>query len=162
MEKAGVEKEMMLQVQVSNHIEDNEASQRFCEVTVIISPQSNLDDVQITLSVHKPLEVVPDVQNYNYLNEKASLTSRVYLKDYGVVCSLDLEVFVTYVTNLGIPRMITAMERLPLALALEPCQAQKESSYKIVLNLNQKSVPLNALFSGKLCRQDFCNAKKIL
>ncbi|KAJ8974955.1 hypothetical protein NQ317_016477 [Molorchus minor] len=122
---------------------------RMCAITIDILPQIIFEEVQVAISVHRPLKVIPDVQFYTDLTEKTSFKCYAYLYEVKEVPSLSVDVITTVISNLGIPKVIQKTGILPMKLALEVSQAQKDAEYKITLNINQSSVPLATLFSDK-------------
>lgn len=124
-----------------------------CIANIEIIPQSNLEDVQITVSVQKPIKAIPEIECYSSLNDKTTLECLFHADpkmSQMNTCSLFFNVIVTYTTSIGVPGVLRHQERIPLKLVVETCQPQKECQFKIILTANQSPAPLNALFSGML------------
>lgn len=153
LSSSGAETDISLTASVAKQLQrktcDDGTDSLMCELNVEIAPRSQLEEVQLTIFVQLPLMAVPDVFYYNYLSEKVSVQSFIHSQGGSDACSLDIDIVVTYTTNLGVPRAATCKKRLPLSLVMETCQTQKENEFKIVLSINQNSAPLTALFPGK-------------
>lgn len=124
-----------------------------CLANIEITPKNQLEDVQITVHIQKPIKVIPEVECYSSLNEKTTLQCSFYADPKLTqtnMSSLFFEVIVTYTTNIGVPGVLRCKERIPLNLAVKTCQPQKDSAFKIILTVNQSPAPLNALFSGMI------------
>lgn len=149
----GVENDVVVTLSIAQQLETNAvegANYLMCKVLVEIVPRVQLEEVQLAISLSSPLVAVPsEVAHYQNLSERVAFECFVYSRENSDVCSLMVDAVVTYITSLGVPRAVTRSKRLPLSLVMETCQAQKENEFKIVLNINQNSVPLNSLFPGK-------------
>lgn len=156
------DRELQVSVTINPHLEPcsyelnpqfektDPVNMKMCSVTVDLLPQAVLEDVQVVVSVRKPLKSSKKSEFYGTLSERTRLSFHVYLDELLEIPSLELGVEVVYVSNMRIPRVISRRIRLPLKLAMETCGAQKEAQHKITLNVNQNQVPLSTIFPGKL------------
>lgn len=122
---------------------------QMCAVSVDIIPKTILEEVQILLQTYKPFTCDNKVEFFNSLNEKTTFTAHVYLDDLMEISTLNFEVTVSYISSLGVPRVVKKQATLPLKLIMETCGYTKESEHKIILNINQNPAPLTTLFPGK-------------
>ncbi|CAH1104899.1 unnamed protein product [Psylliodes chrysocephalus] len=119
---------------------------QMCTVNIEVIPQMAFDEVQISLAVSKPLKVEPSTQFFINPDELMAVKCHVYLSDDMNVPSLFLNVVVTVISSLGVPRNFNKAAMLPLSLVAEVCPAHKEGDHKVTLNINQNMVPLLNLF----------------
>lgn len=146
--------EVILKVTVNKGVEmrtHQDYSCLTCIANIEITPKNQLEDVQITISVQKPIKAIPEVECYSSLNERTTLQCSLCADSKMTqtnISSLFFEVIVTYTTNIGVPGVSRCKERIPLNLVAETCQPQKDSEFKIIITVNQSPAPLNALFSG--------------
>lgn len=145
----------MVTVSVNPRLEENLVSSnkfsnsKTCSVTVDISPQAVFEEVHLSVIVQKPLKAAPEAQFFSNLSERSEVKCKVYLENDLNVPSLELEVNVSFISNLGVPRVLRKVAHLPLTLVVDTCSAVKDNDNKIILNINKSIVPLSALFPGK-------------
>lgn len=159
------ESELQVSVNINPHLEScsyelnpqfektDPVNTKMCSVTVDLLPQAVLEEVQVAVSVRKPLKSSKESEFYPRLSEKTRLSFHVYLDELLEIPSLEMRVEVVYVSNMRMPRVISRRVRLPMKLVMETCGVQKEAQHKITLNINQNQVPLSTIFPGKLFRK---------
>ncbi|KAF7277935.1 hypothetical protein GWI33_009051 [Rhynchophorus ferrugineus] len=153
--QGNVEKELTVNVIINNDIEictfeqnlQNAANNYMCSVIVEIQPQGSFQETQVALFVQTPLKIVPNNMFYSNLSEKVTLTCYVFLDESLEVPTLSLEVKLSVISSLGVPRTITKTALLPISLILEPCSCEKENTHKLTLSTNDAPVSLQTLFS---------------
>ncbi|CAH1154117.1 unnamed protein product [Phaedon cochleariae] len=119
---------------------------QMCAIVIDLTPQVPFEELQISVAPQLPIKVQPQIQFYTNLSEKASFTCYAYLyEDYPVV-SLNVEVSVTMISHLGIPRTLTTCVLLPMKLVATTCPAQKDGEHKVTLSVNKKPVVFLSLF----------------
>lgn len=165
---AKLEKDLTVSIRMSEqqqkHIVESEQEVEACEIIVEMTPLATLEEVQVIVCAAESFVVVPEVFFYSTLSERELAQFLIYCKGDRNVCSLDIDVIITFMTNTGVPKVSQHAARLPFWLIAESCAPQKEAVHKIVLNINQAPVPLNTLFSGRcevLLKQHFNFCKQI-
>lgn len=124
-----------------------------CQVTVDINPKIICDEIQIIFSVKLPLMASPASQFHSKLQDRLIVNSVItypgehYFID--TITSLTLEIVITYMTNNGIPRVLTRSLNLPLKLVANVCAPIKEAAVKITLNTTEPVIALPQLYPGK-------------
>lgn len=138
---------MRLSEDVQKYVLESDEEVDALKMTVEVAPLAHLEEVQILVSAVEGFVVIPPVCFFPSLSEKECIEVLVYLD--GGVCSLQIDVLATFMTNMGVPKVSAHVTRLPFSFIAEPCAPQKEALNKIVLNINKPPVPLNVLFSGR-------------
>lgn len=121
-----------------------------CTVIVDVTPQAIFEEVHLSFNVQKPLIVTPKARFFRNLSDRTQVMCKVYLENELDVSSLNFDVNVSFITNLGVPRVIRKFINLPLRLIMDTCNGVKDNDNKIILNINKSLVPLSTLFPGKL------------
>lgn len=119
-----------------------------CEIIVEMTPLATLEEVQVIVCADEFFAVVPEVSFYSALSEREVAQFLIYCRGDRNVCSLHIDVIITFMTSAGIPKVLQHAARLPFRFVVDTGAPQKEAVHKVVLNINQPSVPLNTLFSG--------------
>lgn len=152
---SNTEREIVITVKVSPHVEEEDlfVSNQFetfrtCTVIIDVLPQALYEELHLSVVVRKPLKVLPESQFFTNLSERSEVICKVYLENDFDVPSLVLEVIASFISNLGIPKVITKAVNLPLRLVMDTCNAIKENENKVILNINKNLVPLSTLFPG--------------
>ncbi|XP_050305272.1 protein PTHB1 [Anthonomus grandis grandis] len=148
------EKDLQVTLFVDSNIEictyqhniKNAASNYMCRVTIKLQPQRNFQEVQVSVYVLRPLKVVPSIHFFSNLCDGKTLESHVFVDEAQDVPSLELEIKVSLITNLGVPHAISKKTMLPATLILEACSPEKENTHRITLIINQSAVGLSKLF----------------
>lgn len=143
------ERELMVKINVNPHLNEIDTGTKQCHVMVDILPQAIFEEVHLVVTVRKPLKVEPETQYFSNLSDRIQFECKVYFHDESDVVSLDLDVYVSCISNLGVPRVITKTANLPLNLTAETVPANKDNEQKITLNINKDHVPLHILFPGE-------------
>lgn len=139
---------MVVTISINPHLEViEETSMKKCEIAVEVLPQALFEEVQLSLFVQKPMEVFPETMFYTSLSDRAKFFCYVQNKG-SKVGSLEFQVKASFISSLGIPRVINKVAILPLNLVMETCPPLKDGDFKITLNINKESIPLSTLFPG--------------
>lgn len=148
---------MIITIKVNPHIdvEDLFISNRFvslrtCTIIIDVLPQALFEEIHLSVIVRKPLNVTPESNFFKNLSKRTEVICKVYLENDFDVPSLELEVIVSFISNLSVPRVINKIASLPLTLFMDTCSAIKENEYKMILNINKNLVPLSTLFPGTI------------
>lgn len=104
--------------------------------------------MQLIVCVEESFVVIPEVSFYSTLSEKKLTQFLVYCRTDRNVNTLQIDVITTFTTNAGIPKISQQAARLPFKFVAKTCSPQKEAVNKVVLNINQPSIPLSAMFAG--------------
>ncbi|XP_044271066.1 protein PTHB1 [Tribolium madens] len=147
---ATTERELVLNVSVSPHLEDstleNAINNKTCPILIDIIPQTLFEEVQVTVFVEYPLKVCPQTEFFTNLSEKTTMSCRVFMEKPEEVSHLNVQVVASFISSLGVPRSVMRCATLPLNLAVETCPPCKDSECKVTLNINQTPVGLSVLF----------------
>lgn len=130
------------------HVLESEQEVEACQIIVEMTPLATLEEVQLIVCVAESFVVVPGVYFYSTMTGKELATFLVYCRTDRNVYSLQIGVILTFTTNMGIPKVLEYTAKLPFKFVANSCSPQKEAVHKIVLSINQPSVPLNEIFSG--------------
>ncbi|KAK5644334.1 hypothetical protein RI129_005634 [Pyrocoelia pectoralis] len=117
-----------------------------CIVSVTITPNVILEEVQVTILVQKSLRCTKEIEFYASLTQKETFESKVYLDQSSCCSSLNMEIISSMITSVGVPKVIRKSIELPLRLFFCKTEIGKENRYKILLDINQETVPLSILF----------------
>lgn len=120
-----------------------------CSVSIELFPNSPFLEVQIALFVHHPIKVEPNIHFINNLKDKEKVTFFVYQKEAKEVATLEMNIVISHITRMGVPRVLTKIATLPMKLIMMMCPVQHESLYKITLHINETTLPLSTIFEGK-------------
>lgn len=146
------ERELSITISLTPCIEDpanDLTNDRPCSTaTIEIIPNAIFEEVNLSVTVQKPLIANPQSFYYNNLIETTTFTCSIHIGDSFAIPNLELEVIVSFITNLGVPRICSRKANVPLRRLYESCAPMKDNQYKITLNLSQNSVPLMELFPG--------------
>lgn len=149
-----LEKDLTVTVRVSEqlqkHILESEQEVDACEIIVDMTPLATLKEVQVIVCAEETFVVAPQVFYCTSLSEKESTQFLIYCRRDSNACSLQIDVIISFMTGMGIPKVTTHTARLPFGFIADTCSPQKEATHKIVLSISQPSVPLSSLFSGGL------------
>lgn len=149
---AKLEKDLTVSVRVNEELQklvlESEQEVDACEIIVDMTPLASLKEVQLIVCAEESFVVVPEVSFYSTLGEKELAQFLVYCKKDKNVNSLQIDVIITFTTNLGIPKVSQQIVRVPFKFIAKTCSPQKEAAHKIVLCMNRPSVSLNTIFSG--------------
>lgn len=119
-----------------------------CFISIELTPHSILEEVQLSVFAQKPLKCSNEVEFYTKLTQKIIFECSIYISESLEIPSLEFEVTISYISNLGVPRVIKKVGMLPLKLVMISCPPSKENEHKITLNINQNPVPLTTIFPG--------------
>ncbi|XP_031350274.1 protein PTHB1 isoform X2 [Photinus pyralis] len=118
-----------------------------CTVSVSVTPNVILEEIQVTILVQKPLKCTKQIEYYRSLTDKVTFESNVSVDTSPRCCpSLNVEVISSVLTNLGVPKVIRKSVELPLRLFFCKTEVAKENRCKVTLDINQETVPLSILF----------------
>ncbi|XP_030761020.1 protein PTHB1 isoform X2 [Sitophilus oryzae] len=153
--QTNIEKELQLNLTVNESIEicvyehnmKNAANNYMCCVTIDIVPQVSIQEAQLALLVQRPLKIVPNSMFYSNLSEKTSITCYVFPDESTEVPTLALEVKLSVISSLGVPRALSRTTFLPMSLIMEPSIPEKENTHKITLSTSEAPIALPTLFS---------------
>lgn len=120
-----------------------------CSISIELDPQTQFEEIQISVLAPFPLRAEPSAEFFNNLCEKTVLNSWIFPNESGEIATLEVKVLVSFINNIGIPRTITKTVMLPMELVMEGCAPQKEGECKLTLNINQSPVALPQLFPGE-------------
>lgn len=149
---AKVEKDLTVSIRINEepqkHVLESEQEVDVCEIIVEMMPLATLEEVQLVICSDESFVVFPEICFYSILQQKELAHFVVYCKKEKNVNSLQIDVIIAFTTNTGIPKVLQQTVRLPFKLVAITCNPQKETAHKVVLCMNQSSVPLNEIFSG--------------
>ncbi|KRT83422.1 hypothetical protein AMK59_4143, partial [Oryctes borbonicus] len=137
---------MSITPQMENFVNNRVIEQPCCKVSVEIIPQAIFEEVHLSVTVQKPITVVPSSELYTNLTTTTSLICCIYIGASYAIPNLEIEVVASYITNLGVSRVCTKTATVPLHLVYETCPPLKDGQHRITLNLSENSVPLLELF----------------
>ena len=121
-----------------------------CKICIEILPQVIFEEVNVSVSVQKPILVEPETTFLSNLYEATKFYCNAYMEHGFNVVSLDVDVMVSFISSMGVPKVFQKKATVPLRLVMDICQPEKENKYKFTLNINQNPVPLTTLFPGNL------------
>ncbi|KAF5296664.1 hypothetical protein FQR65_LT10204 [Abscondita terminalis] len=151
------EKELQVSLNVKPCLSDVNSS---CEVLVTLMPNIILEEVQVTAKVSKPLKCSNEIIFFKNLTQNAILETKVYFEEPLPCSSLKLDVVVSYISNMGVPKVIKKTVNLPLQLLVNYSESTKEHKRKIILNVVEEAPSLSQLFPDFL-RERASSSNKI-
>ncbi|KAK4875042.1 hypothetical protein RN001_011464 [Aquatica leii] len=144
---ATAEKELQVFVSINPHLNsDMPDLYQSCQVLVTLMPNIILEEVQVSTTVSKPIKCTNEIAFYKNLTQKTVFETKIYIEEPLPCPSLKVEVIVSCISNLGVPKVIRKTAELPLKLLLSSSETIKDHKHKIVLNVDKEVFSLSQLF----------------
>ncbi|KAF5286639.1 hypothetical protein FQA39_LY16213 [Lamprigera yunnana] len=140
------EKELQISVNTNpNLITEMPDAYKTCVVSVCLMPNVILEEMQVTATVYNPLKCTKEVGFYKNVTQKIVFETKVYIAESLPCPNLTVDIVVSYVSNLGVPKVIRRTVTLPLKIFASYGGDIKDSKYKITLDVDENIVPLSQL-----------------